>query len=326
MFAWKKAAPALAGACAFAAGALALAQTYPAKPIRWIVPTAASGAYDVAARTLATPMAAALGQPFLVDNRAAAAGIVGMEVIAKAPPDGYTVGTAGVSQLTMHPHIYPKLPYEVKRDFAPVGMMVSLPLALWVTPSAHANSLQELLSYAKANPGRLNYGSAGIGHSFHLATELLAERTGAAMTHVPYKGTAPALQDLIADRIQVMFYPPTPPMVAQIKEGRLRALATAADKRLPGLPDVPTFQEAGVPDFDVAGWASLVAPAGTPREVVHRLNQELTRAVLLPETAKVYEKMGFLQATSTPEELARKIDRETRMWAGVIKRLGIKPE
>lgn len=316
---------ALLAVCALAA-AVSQAQTYPAKPIRWIVPTVASGAYDVVARALATPMSTALGQPILVDNRAAAAGIVGMEAIAKAPTDGYTVGTAGVSQLTMHPHIYPKLPYDPQRDLAPIGMMVSLPLALWVTPSVPAKNLQELISYTKANPGRVNYGSAGIGHSFHLAGELLGERTGAVMTHVPYKGTAPALQDLVADRIQVMFYPPTGPVLNQMRDGKLRALATASDKRFPTLPDVPTFDEAGVRDFDVAGWASLVAPGGTSKDIVARLNQELGKAVSAPETAKIYDSMGFVQVTSSPEQLAQKIARETRMWGGVIKRLGIKPE
>ena len=271
-------------------------------------------------------MSAALGQPIVVDNRAAAAGIVGMEAIAKAPPDGYTLGTAGVSQLTMHPHIYPKLPYDPQRDFAPVGMMVSLPLALWATPSVPAKTLQDLIAYSKANPGKLNYGSAGIGHSFHLAGELLAERTGAVMTHVPYKGTAPALQDLVADRIQLMFYPPTGPVLNQMRDGRLRAIATASDKRFPTLPEVPTFDEAGVRDFDVAGWASLVAPGGTPKDIVMRLNLELGKAVSAPETGKIYDSMGFVQVTSSPEQLAQKIARETKMWGSVIKRLGIKPE
>jgi tripartite-type tricarboxylate transporter receptor subunit TctC len=317
---------AVAGTCLLASVTGALAQNYPSKPIRWIVPTAAGGAYDVVARTLSAQMSASLGQAIVVDNRAAAAGIVGMEAIARAAPDGHTVGTAGVSQLTMHPHIYPKLPYEPRRDFAPIGMMVSLPLALWVGTTVSAKSLKELIAYAKAHPGKLNYGSAGIGHSFHLATELLGERTGAAMTHVPYKGTTPGLQDLVAGRIDVMFYPPTGPVLNQMKDGRLRPLATASEKRFPTLPDVPTFEEAGVRDFDVAGWASLAAAAATPKEIVARLNQELIRAVTSQESAKVYEKMGFIPVTSTAAELAQKIERETRMWGSVIKRLGIKPE
>lgn len=315
---------AVCGALVFAASAFS--QTYPAKPIRWIVPTAAGGAYDVVARAVAAQMTASLGQPIVVDNRAAAAGIVGMEAIARAAPDGYTIGTTGVSQLTMHPSIYAKLPYDTRRDFAPITMLASLPLALWVHASVPARTLQEFIAHVKANPGKLNYGSAGIGHSFHLATELLAERTGTSMVHVPYKGTAPGLQDLVAGRIQVMFYPPAGPVINQMKDGRLRVLATAAERRFPTLPEVPTFEEAGVRDFDVAGWAALSAPAGTPREIVSRLNQEAVKAVMSPEAAKIYDKMGFVQATSTPDELARRIEREMRMWGGVIKALGIKPE
>jgi tripartite-type tricarboxylate transporter receptor subunit TctC len=304
----------------------ALAQSYPAKPIRWVVPTAAGGAYDVVARTLSPQMAASLGQPILVDNRAAAAGIVGMEAIAKSAADGYTVGTTGVSQLTMHPSIYEKLPYDTRRDFTPIGMMASLVSALWVHNTVPARNLHEFINYAKANPGKVNYGSAGIGHSFHLGSELLSERAGISMTHVPYKGTAPALQDLIAGRIEMMFYPPTGPILGQMKEGKLRALAMAGDTRYRGLPDVPTFEEQGFKDMDVGGWAALSGPAGLPRDIVNRLNKELTRAVTSPESTKVYDKMGFVQVTSTPEQLAQKIDRETKMWGALIKRLGIKPE
>jgi len=312
------------GALVFATSAFP--QPYPSRPIRWIVPTAAGGAYDVVARAVATQMAANLGQPIVVDNRAAAAGIVGMEAIARAAPDGYTIGTTGVSQLTMHPSIYAKLPYDTRRDFAPITMLVSLPLALWVHTSVPANSMAEFITYVKANPGKLNYGSAGIGHSFHLATELLSQRAGISMVHVPYKGTSPAIQDLLAGRIQLMFYPPTGPMISHIKDGRLRAIATASEKRLAALPDVPTFEEAGVREFDVAGWAALSAPAGTPREIVSRLNREAVKAVMSPEAVKIYEKMGFVQATSTPEELAGRIDREIAMWGALIRTLGIKAE
>jgi tripartite-type tricarboxylate transporter receptor subunit TctC len=315
----------LTAALALTAG-VATAQSYPSKPIRLIVPTAATGAYDTVGRTLAQPMSASMGQPIVIDNRAAAGGIVGMEVVAKAPPDGYTLGITGVSQLTMHPSMYEKLPYDTRRDFTPISMVVNLISALWINSSVPAGNLREFIAYAKANPDRINYGSAGIGHSFHLASELLSDRTGITMTHIPYKGTAPALQDLISGRIQLMFYPPTSPMISQMKAGKLRALAMVGEKRYKDLPDVPTFDEQGLKNMEVGGWAALSGPAGLPRDIVTRLNQEVHKAMALPETAAMYDKMGFVQATSTPEQLAQKIDREIRMWGTLIKRLDIKPE
>ncbi len=322
---FKKSARVLAWAGILASTA-ALAQSYPAKPIRLIVPTSPSGAYDTVARGLAVPMSAALGQTILIDNRAAAGGIVGMEVIAKAPPDGYTVGVTGVSQLTMHPGMYAKLPYDTRKDFTPISMLVNLVSALWVNTSLSATNLQEFITYAKANPNKVNYGSAGIGHSFHLGSELLSDRAGIVMTHIPYKGTAPALQDLIGGRIQMMFYPPTSPVIAQIKAGKLRALAMAGNARYKLLPEVPTFSEQGLKNMDVGGWAALSGPAGLPRDIVARLNQEVVHAMALPETAALYERMGFEQVTSTPEQLVQKIERELAMWGALIKRLDIKGE
>jgi tripartite-type tricarboxylate transporter receptor subunit TctC len=315
----------IAIAGAFAAAA-AQAQTYPTKPIRLIVPTAATGAYDTVGRALAAPMSASMGQPIVIDNRAAAGGIVGMEAVAKSAPDGYTLGITGVSQLTMHPGMYDKLPYDTRRDFTPVSMVVNLVSALWIHSSVPASNLKEFIAYAKANPDKVNYGSAGIGHSFHLASELLSDRTGISMVHIPYKGTAPALQDLMSGRIQLMFYPPTSPMIAQMKAGKLRSLAMVGEKRYKLLPDVPTFDELGLKNMEVGGWASLSGPAGLPRDIVTRLNQEVHKAMALPETLALYDKMGFVPATSTPEQLAQKIDREIVMWGTLIKRLGIKGE
>ena len=308
------------------ASAGAMAQAYPSKPLRIIVPTSPSGAYDTVARGLAIPMSVALGQPIVIDNRAAAGGIVGMEVIARAPADGYTVGITGVSQLTMHPSMYAKLPYDTRRDFTPISMVVSLVSALWLNTSLPAGNIQDFIAYARANPNKVNYGSAGIGHSFHLGSELLSERTGISMTHIPYKGTAPALQDLIGGRIQLMFYPPTAPVIAQMKAGKLRALAMVGQARYKLLPDVPTFNEQGVKNMEVGGWAGLSGPAGLPRDIVARLNKEVAQAMALPDTVALYDKMGFVPATSTPEQFAQKIDFETTMWGSLIKRLDIKGE
>ncbi|MFH1044234.1 MAG: tripartite tricarboxylate transporter substrate binding protein [Pseudomonadota bacterium] len=316
----------LFSAWALGAGALALAQSYPTRPVRVVVPNAAGGAFDTITRAFAPQLSAALGQPIVPDNRPAAGGVAGVEYVAKAVPDGYTLLTAGVSQMVLNKHFYAKLPYDPERDFAPIGMIGDLVFALFVHTSMPANNLQELIAYAKANPGKLNYGSAGVGQSFHLAMELLQQRTGAQMTHVPYKGTAPANQDLIAGRIQVMFSPPNAQMLSYVRDGRLRALASVSRKRLPALPEVPTFDEAGIRNLDVAGWSAMFSPAGTPKDVVARLNRELVRVLNLPELAKAYDALSMLPASSTPEQLAEKVSREIAMWGPVVKTLGIQLE
>jgi tripartite-type tricarboxylate transporter receptor subunit TctC len=214
------------------------------------------------------------------------------------------------------------------KDFSAVSQMADLHFALWVHGSVPASSLQELIAYTKANPGKLNYGTGGAGQAFHLAMELLKIRTGIDMVHVPYKGNGPAIQDFIAGRVQAMFYPATGQLMAQMKEGRLRPVAAATDKRMEALPNVPTFSEAGVPgiDSDVMGWVGAFAPAGTPADAVTRLNREIVRVSRLPELAKIYSAQNFVQATTTPQQLQQKMERELNAWGPVIRKLGIQLE
>jgi tripartite-type tricarboxylate transporter receptor subunit TctC len=301
------------------------AQSYPSKPVRWIVPAPPGGAFDLLTRALMPPMSASMGQPLVVDNRAAVSGLTGMEAVAKAAPDGYTLLTAGNPQLVFNKHFYAKLPYDPQKDFASVGLISNLIFALYVYESVPARSLKELIAYARANPGKLNYGTGGVGQAFHLAMELLKQRTGADIVHVPYKGNALAIQDFFAGRIEVMLYPPTGQFMAQIKEGKIRALATANDRRLAALPDVPTFEQAGVAnlDRDIIGWVGLLVPAGTPGEIVARLNRELGRAAVLPEMAKVYAVMNVEPVQSTPEQMTARMNREIELWGPVIRGLGI---
>jgi tripartite-type tricarboxylate transporter receptor subunit TctC len=317
---------AMLAACMLAASGSGLAQGYPTRSIRWIVTSSPGGAFDLISRALAVPMSAGMGQPLVIDNRPGAGGIVGLEFVARAAPDGYTVLTSGLSQIVLERYFHEKLPYDPQRDFAPIGSIGDLAFALHVHTSVPVRTLKELIDYSKANPGKLYYGSAGIGHSFHLATEILKQRTGADLTHVPYKGTAPGLKDLFAGRIQVMFYPPSGQILSQMRAGVIRPLAAASHRRLPDLPDVPTFQEAGIEAYSVATWVGLFAPAGTPKEVVARLNRELNRASSSPEAQKGYEAISMLPNTSTPEELVQRISRDTPLWGTVIKSLGIKPE
>ena len=302
---------------------LAFAQNYPSKPIRWILPFAPGGGTDILSRAFVPQLSAALGQPLITDNRPANAGLVAADSVAKSAPDGYTIMTGGNSSLMFAKLTYAKLSFDPELDFSHITLLALAPIALYVHESVQAKSLQEFVAYAKANPGKLNYGAAGVGHPFHLAMELLKQRSGIDLLFVPYKGMEPVIQDVVAGRLQAMFYPPTSQLLAMIKAGKIRVLAAATPQRLSILPDTPTFDESGVPNFDAAGWIGLVAPAGVPRDIVMRLNREVAKIARTPELAKVYAQLSFEVATGTPEEFSQRIKRDLAAWGPVVKSLGI---
>jgi tripartite-type tricarboxylate transporter receptor subunit TctC len=308
-------------ACSFAA-----AQGYPARPIRIIVPSGPGGAYEIILRAMSGLMQEDLGQPLVIENRAGAGGIVGLEAGARAEPDGYTLVNGGVSQLVLNPLFVEKTPYDVMKDFTHIGVLGELVMALYVHKSVGVQDMRGLIEYAKANPGKVNYGSGGIGMSFHLAGEMLALRTGTQLTHVPYKGTAQALQDFYAGRVQIMFYPPAQPVLAQVKAGTIYPVATMYDRRLPQLPDVPTMDETGVGNLGVGGWSGLSGPAGLPRPIVLRINQAMNKVSLRPEMAKAYESVTLQPVRVAPEEMTARVRSEIQFWSAMIKKLGIKPE
>ena len=252
----------------FAAAVLALAfctgasAQYPSKPIRWIVASTPGGAFDLITRALSPAMLQLLGQPVVIENRPGASGIVGVDSVAKAPPDGYTVLTAGNTQLSLVRFTHVNLPYDPQRDFAPVSLIGDLLSALFVHSSLNVSTVKELIDYAKRNPNKLNYGSAGIGHSFHLATELFKQRTGTDLVHVPFKGTGPALQELFVGRIEVMFYPPSTQLMSQVAAGKLRIIGI--ETRVPHLANVGTFAETGLANFEIPGWVGSGAAGCHP--------------------------------------------------------------
>lgn len=299
------------------------AQSYPAKPIRWILPFAPGGGTDIISRAIHPPLASALGQPLVMENRPANAGLIAADAVAKSSPDGYTIMTGGNSSLMFAKLTYAKLPFDPERDFSAITMLASAPVALFVHESVPARSLRDFIDYSKTQGGKLNYGAAGVGHPFMLAMEMLKQRTGLDVFFVPYKGSEPVVQDLIAGRLHAMFYIPSEQMLSQMRAGRIRALASATDARLQVLPDTQTFDEAGVPNFSAAGWIALVGPAGMPRDIVMRLNREVVRILTLPEVTKVYAQLSLLPAGGTPEELSKKIHDDLAAWAPVVKSLGI---
>src|SRR5438034_5972010 len=255
---------ALAAALLVVAAPVALGQVaYPTKPVRLVVPFPAGGTTDLLARAAAQKLSEAWGQQVIVDNRPGAAGNIGAELVAKAAPDGYTLLMGTVGTHAINASLYAKMPYDHVKDFAPVILVAGVPNVLVVNPSLPVHSVQELIAYAKANPGKLNFASSGSGTSIHLSGELFKVMTGVQMTHVPYKGSAPALQDLLGGQVQLMF-DNLPPSLPQIKAGRLRALAVTSATRAPALPDVPTVAEAGLPGFEASSWFGVLAPAGTP--------------------------------------------------------------
>jgi tripartite-type tricarboxylate transporter receptor subunit TctC len=307
------------------AAGTAAAQGYPNKPIRWLT-GAAGGGLDIVTRSFAAPLSKALGQPVITENMPAVAGIIAAETVAKAPPDGYTLLTSGSADLMYNRMISVAATHDGERDFAPISGLFRAPLVLFVHASVPTGSLKEFVAFAKANPGKLNYGAAGRTHPFGLFMELLKQRTGTDIVFVSYKGTAQILLDLSAGRVETAMYSASSQLVSQVETGKLRALASATAERLPWLREVPTFSEAGLADLDLSPTVAAFTTGGTPREIVQRLNGEIVRAAGSPEIKALYTKFAVLRATNTPEELREQQRREHAMWGPLIKQLGIKPE
>jgi tripartite-type tricarboxylate transporter receptor subunit TctC len=294
------------------------AQVYPAKAIRLIVPYPAGGGTDFFARTLAVQLAQQMGQQVVVENRPGAATIIGAEAAAKSAPDGYTLLLGDTATFAVNPSLYRKLPYDPQKDFAPVSLTGRFALLLVVNPAIiRAHTAGELIDQAKKNPGKLDYASPGPGSPHHLAMELFKQRSGAQFTHVPYKGAAPALQDLLGGRIPLMFLD-LATGAPQIKAGKLKALAVASDKRIAPLPGLPTLGESGLPGFEAWAWQLLAVPAGTPGDIVAKLNAEYRKAIDVPEIRQKMIDAGIDPLQSSPEEAGAYARSETAKWAKVI--------
>ena len=305
----------------FAAGEL-LAQAYPVRPIRVVVPYAPGGATDLTARLVGQKMQAAMKQNVIVDNRPGAGGVIGADIVAKAAPDGHTVLIAVPAEMAILPHLQ-KMPYDVPRDFAPISLAAVTPLILVVHPSLPVKSVKELIAFVRARPGQLSYASAGTGGVQHLSGELLKITMKLDMVHVPYKGAGPVMPDLIGGHVP-MFFSGMPPAMPHVKAGRLRALAVTTTKRSPAAPDVPTMGEAGVPGFDISNWFAYFVPAGTPREVIVRLNAEVNRGLSFQDVKEKLASVGAETVGTTPEALSRFVREESDKFAKLIKLSGAK--
>ena len=315
----------LAGASATLAPGSARAEPYPNRPIRIVVPFAAgAGVLDIMARLIGRHMALGLGQQVVIDNRPGAGGIVGADIVAKAEPNGYTL-LMGNTALVVSPYLYAKLPFNPRTDFVPLGMVNSAPLLLVVNPSVPVQSVQEFIAYAKVRPGQLNYGSGGVGATPYLATELFKSTTGIEAVHVPYKGGAPALADLVAGQLTFMIenVPGTMPLV---KSGKLRALAITSAQRSPLAPDLPTIAQSGVPGYEMVGWNGLFVAKGTPDDLVARLANELARVLHLAEVKEQMATLGAEPGNDTPQSFAAFAAAEQTRWGKIIEERGIRPE
>jgi tripartite-type tricarboxylate transporter receptor subunit TctC len=316
---------ALAAAAIFCAAASASAQDYPTRPITLVVPYAAAGGNDAMARAVADRMGAALGQQIVVENRGGAGGSIATRQVARAAPDGYTLGLGGTGTLAVDPTLYPNVGYDPRRDFAPVGLIATSAMVLLVNTQVPAATLQEFLALARNEPGRINFASAGSGSGMHLGTELLAYMAGITMTHIPYKGSGPALTDLIGGHVAV-YLSSLPPAVGLVRDGRVRALAVTSLSRSKAFPDVPTVAEAALPGFEAVLHYGIVAPAGTPRPVVDRLNAAMRAALSSPDVLARLDTDGAEPFPSTPEQYAADIDREETKWSEIVRRSGARAE
>ena len=312
-------------AAAAAIAGPALAQSYPAKPVRLIVPFPPGGNTDVLGRLMAQKLTDALGQQFFVENRPGASGVIGADAAAKSPPDGYTIffGTTGV--LSSAPALRATLSYDPVKSFAPISALAGAPVVVTVSSAMPVSSLKEFIEYAKARPGKLTYGSAGVGHFLHVAGEAFNAAAGVQLFHVPYKGVDQALVDLLAGRLDVMIdtiviYAP------HVQSGKLKALAVGQGKRLSRIPELPTTAEAGLPGYEFASYFGLLAPAGTPPEIVRRLNVEVVKALGAPDIVESLGKMGLEPAPTTPEHYAALIADDLAKWKRLVGKIGIKLE
>jgi tripartite-type tricarboxylate transporter receptor subunit TctC len=304
-------------ACAFAQG------SYPSAPVKLVVGFPPGGANDILARLIGAKLQEAWGQPVVTENKPGANAIIATDFVAKSAPDGHTLLIGASGAMTFNPGLYAKLPYDPLRDFAPVTMLGSFPLVLAVHPSLPAQSVQELVAHARAQGGKLNYAAGST--PFQLAAELFKIQAGVALNHIPYKGSAAAVNSVIANDTQLTFVD-APPVVGQVRGGKLRGLAVTSRARAATLPELPTMIEAGLPDFDVVLWASLFAPAGTPRAIVERIQQGVVKAMQLPDVRERMLGLGITPVGNTPEELAAIVKADLDKWTRVIRQAGVKAE
>jgi len=308
-----------------AAPLIAHAQAWPSKPIRWVVPYTGGGITDVVTRVVTQKMQASLGQPIVVDNRPGANSILGSDIAAKAAPDGYTMLTV-IAGYAANVTLYQgKLPFDPRKDLTPISLAGIAPLILTANPRFPPKDVRELIAYAKANPGKVNFGSSGIGAAAHLTTELLKQTAGIDMVHVPYKGTAPALTALMANDIQILVDVPST-LMPHVRGGKIKALAMFSAKRIAGAPEVPTMAEAGGPPLESSTWVLFMAPGGTPREIVNRLAQESAKSIHESDIKDRFNQIGIEPVGNRPDEAAKFLEAEIAKWAKVITSAGVKAE
>lgn len=305
------------------AAPLAWGQTYPAKPIKLVAPSTPGDAPDVIARLVADKLSVALGQTVVVENRPGAGGVVGSDAVAKAAPDGYTLIMGNAGSHGINAAVYSKLPYDIQRDFAPVSQVAIAPNVMVINPSVPANTVAEFISYAKSQPGKLSYASGGNGSSAHMSFELFKSMAGVDIQHIPYKGSSPALADVAGGQV-VGFIGNMPPTVPLIKAGKLRALAVTTTTRSALMPELPTIAEAGLPGFETVAWFGVLAPAGTPPEIVNRLSAEIGKIARSPEMREKLVAMGAEPVGGTPAEFKAVIDRDIAKWKPLAQKVGIK--
>ena len=305
------------GIAAVCVAAGAVAQGYPAKPVKVIVPYPPGGSTDIVARVVAQKLSEQTGQQFLVDNRGGAGGNIGAEAVARSPADGYTLLVATTAH-AINRTLFKSMGYDLMKDFVPISQLTAGPLVIVANPALPAKSVKELIALAKAKPGELTYASSGNGQSTHLAVELFDTMAGIKMTHVPYKGSAPAITDVMGGQVSVFFDTMLSAM-PHVRSGKLKALAVTSAARSPAAPDIPTVAESGLPGYEAIAWNGLVAPAGTPREVVARLNAEVKKVLELPEIRERFAAQGFAAAWSSPEKYAAFLDAEVEKWGKVVK-------